>query len=88
MSPTTLCRFYSGAVGAIGNVTVLNAVDGGYVEVAPSGAGFTRAANLAFGSGQIISNAFNVGLDGNGRLDITIGDPNEDVIVDLFAIVD
>ena len=77
---------YAGAVGAIGNVTVLNAAGGGFLEIVPSGAGFTGAANLAFGPGQIISNAFNAGLS-SGNLDIIIGGANVDVIIDLFAIV-
>ncbi|HZC06058.1 MAG TPA: hypothetical protein VE338_10480, partial [Ktedonobacterales bacterium] len=73
--------------GAIGNVTVLNAAGSGFVELVPSGAGFTGAANLAFAPGQIISNAFNVGLNSTGALDIYVGSSAVDVIVDLFAIV-
>ena len=62
------------------------AAGGGYLEVVPSGTGFTDAADLALPAGQIISKAFNVGL-ASGNLDIVIGGANVDVIVDLFAIV-
>ncbi|HZC07050.1 MAG TPA: hypothetical protein VE338_15555 [Ktedonobacterales bacterium] len=72
--------------GAIGNVTVVNATGSGYIELVPGGAGFTGAANLAYGPGQTISNAFNVQLNG-GALDIIIGGASVDVIIDLFAIV-
>ncbi|HZC07051.1 MAG TPA: hypothetical protein VE338_15560 [Ktedonobacterales bacterium] len=73
--------------GAIGNVTVVNEQGSGYLELVPSGAGFTGAANLAFAPGQVISNAFNVGLSSTGALDIIIGSSATDVIIDLFAIV-
>ncbi len=75
------------AVGAIGNVTVVaGPSDSSYLEVVPSGAGFTGAANLAYGPNQIVSNAFNVGLS-SGNFDIIIGSGTVNVIVDLFAIV-
>jgi hypothetical protein len=76
----------SGALGAIGNVTVVNAVGGGYLALVPHGAGFTGTAILAYTAGQTVSNSFNVGLS-SGELDIIIGGNTTDVILDLFAVV-
>ncbi len=75
--------------GAMGNVTVVNESGGGFLELVPSGAGFTGAANLAFAPGQVISNFYTVGLNGAGALDIIIGGSSvtTDVIIDLFAVV-
>lgn len=73
--------------GAIGNVTIANPQGVGYLELVPTGAGFTGAANLAYAPGQVISNAYTVGLNLAGALDIIIGGADVDVIVDLFAVV-
>ena len=73
--------------GAIGNVTVLNASGGAFVEIVPSGAGFTGASTANIGGpGQIVANGFNVALSG-GALDIYVAGVAVDVIIDLFAIV-
>ena len=73
--------------GAIGNVTVLNASGGAFVEIVPSGAGFTGASTTNIGGpGQIVANGFNVALSG-GALDIYVAGVAVDVIIDLFAIV-
>ena len=73
--------------GAIGNVTVLNASGGAFVEIVPSGAGFTGASTANIGGpGQIVANGFNVALSG-GALDIYVAGAAVDVIIDLFAIV-
>jgi hypothetical protein len=74
------------ALGAIGNVTVVNAAGGGYLALVPHSAGFTGTAILAFSAGQTVSNSFNVGLS-SGELDIIIGSNSTDVILDLFAVV-
>lgn len=75
--------------GAIGNVTVINESGGGYIALVPSGVGFSGTANIAFAAGQVVSNAFNVGLSSGGALDIIIGGNAvaTDVIIDLFAVV-
>ena len=73
--------------GAIGNVTVLDASGGAFVEIVPSGAGFTGASTANIGGpGQIVANGFNVALSG-GALDIYVAGVAVDVIIDLFAIV-
>jgi hypothetical protein len=73
--------------GAIGNVTVLDASGGAFVEIVPSGAGFTGASTANVGGpGQIVANGFNVALSG-GALDIYVAGVAVDVIIDLFAIV-
>lgn len=77
----------SGAVGAIGNVTVVaTAAGGGYVALVPSSAGFSGTSNVNYAASQIIGNFFSVGL-GSGALDIYIGGYPTQVIIDLFAVV-
>jgi len=76
-------------VGAIGNLTVIGQTGGGnYVELVPSGAGFSSTSNLNFVAGQLVSNSYNVGLNPSGYLDIILGSGgNADVILDLYAII-
>jgi hypothetical protein len=76
----------SAAVGAMGNLTVVNPTGSGYVALVPHGAGFTGTAILAYTAGQTVSNSFNVGLS-SGELDIIIGGNTTDVILDVFAVV-
>jgi hypothetical protein len=76
----------SRALGAMGNVTVVNPAGSGYIALVPHGAGFTGTAILAYSAGQIVSNSYNVGLS-SGQLDIIIGGSTTDVILDLFAVV-
>ena len=79
----------AGCVGAIGNLTVIGRSGGGnYVELVPHGSGFSGTSNLNFVAGQLVSNFYNVGLDGNGYLDIILGSGGDaDVILDLYAVV-
>lgn len=78
----------AGSTGAIGNLTVIGATgQGNYVELVPNGAGFSGTSNLNFVAGQLVSNAFNVGL-ANGKLDIILGSGGSaDVIIDLYAVI-
>ena len=74
-------------VGAVVNLTVLNASSGNYVALVPGGAGFSGTSNLDVAPGQIVSNSANVGLSG-GVLDIIMGNGGSaDVILDLFAVI-
>ena len=59
------------------------------MALVPSGAGFSGTANLAYVSGQVVSNSYNVGLSATGALDIILGGGTSgaDVILDLFAVV-
>jgi hypothetical protein len=74
--------------GAIGNLTVIGrSGQGNYVELVPSGVGFSGTSNLNFAAGQLVSNAYNVGLNG-GKLDIILGSGGSaDVILDVFAVI-
>jgi len=76
----------AGALGAIGNVTVLSNSGGGYLSLVPSGTGFSGTSNVNFAGAEIIANSFTVGL-GGGAIDIYVGGTSIDVLVDLFAVI-
>ncbi len=74
------------ALGALGNVTVVFGSGPGYIELVPTGAGFTGASNANYNGTQIVANSFNVGLAG-GSLDIVVGGASANVLVDLFGYI-
>lgn len=78
----------AGAVGALGNLTVVQPSSPGFLAVVPSGSGFQGTSNVNYLANQIVPNFFTVNLAG-GNLDVYV-DPNSqpvDVLLDLFAVV-
>jgi hypothetical protein len=78
----------AGAVGALGNLTVVQPGSAGFLAAVPSGAGFQGTSNVNYLANQIVPNFFTVNLAG-GNLDVYV-DPNSqpvDVLLDLFAVV-
>lgn len=76
----------TGAKVIVGNATVVNAGTGaaaGYITLYPSGSTLPTASNLNYVPGQIVPNAFTVGLgDGDGAFQIYASSPT-DFIVDV-----
>ncbi len=77
----------TGLAGAIGNLTVINELGEGFIEVVPSGAGDSGVSNADYLPGSFVFNSFNVGLSISGALDIIVVGHGCDVIIDLFAVV-
>ncbi|MBL8172362.1 MAG: isopeptide-forming domain-containing fimbrial protein [Acidobacteria bacterium] len=73
----------SAARAIIGNVTVINGSgQTGYLTIYPNGIQPPLAANMIYFPGQILSNAFTVGLGADGRFDI-FAERTIDVVVDV-----
>ncbi|MFN8001987.1 MAG: LamG-like jellyroll fold domain-containing protein [Acidobacteriota bacterium] len=73
----------SAARAVIGNVTVINGSgQTGYLTIYPNGIQPPLAANMIYFPGQILSNAFTVGLGADGRFDI-FAERTIDVVVDV-----
>jgi hypothetical protein len=54
-----------------GNLTVINSnAQTGFLTLFPHGGAAPLAANIIYGPGQVLSNAFIVGLDASGEFDI------------------
>ncbi len=77
----------TGLAGAIGNLTVINELGEGFIEVVPSGAGDSGVSNADYLPASFVFNSFNVGLSISGALDIIVVGHGCDVIIDLFAVV-
>jgi len=60
------------AQAVVGNATVVNdtGASGGFVTLYPNGAALPNASNLNYSPGQIVPNAFTVGLGGDGEFNI------------------
>lgn len=78
----------AGAVGALGNLTVVVPSSAGYLAVVPSGAGFLGTSNVNYTAGVVVPNFFTVNLNGGG-LDVFVDPASQpvDVLVDLFAVI-
>jgi len=75
----------SSALVAVGNATVVNDVVGatdGYITLYPSGSGLPTASNLNYVPGQVVPNAFTVGLGGDGAFNI-FASSSTNFIVDI-----
>ncbi|MEP7341448.1 MAG: putative Ig domain-containing protein, partial [Acidobacteriota bacterium] len=71
------------AQAIVGNVTVLNGTNQtGFLTIYPAGQPLPLAANMIYTPGDIISNAFTVGLNANGEFNI-FGERTIDVVVDI-----
>ncbi|MBA3321007.1 MAG: hypothetical protein H0T45_06115, partial [Pyrinomonadaceae bacterium] len=63
----------SSALAVVGNATVVNTAAGatdGFITLYPSGATLPTVSNLNYVPGQVVPNAFTVGLGGDGALNI------------------
>ena len=72
------------AQAVVGNATVVNPSSGGsgYVTLYPSGAAQPNASNLNYRPGQVVPNAFTVGLGGDGAFQI-YAYTSVDLVVDI-----
>ena len=65
----------AGAVGVVGNVTVVQPTGGGDLRLYPAGASLPSTSSINFAAGQIIANGVIVGLDSAGRFSIRVDMP-------------
>lgn len=72
----------AGAVSIVGNATVVNPAAGGYITLYPSDASLPVVSNLNFAAGNVLSNAFTVGLGTDGAFRI-FPSTGSDFIVDI-----
>ncbi len=85
LNARTTCTGIPAAAGAvIGNGTVVNdtGVGPGYVTFYPNGADAPVASNLNYVSGQVVPNAFVVGLASDGTFN-TIASTGVDIVIDI-----
>src|SRR5579875_669477 len=62
----------SGAVGVIGNVTVVGPTSDGDLRLYPAGASLPATSSINFASGQTIANGVTIGLSSGGALAIQV----------------
>jgi hypothetical protein len=73
----------STAQAIVGNATVINSSGQvGYLTIYPNGVPVPLAANMIYFPGQILSNAFTVGLNASGEFNI-FGERQIDMVVDV-----
>ena len=65
----------NGAIGVVGNVTVVQPNGAGDLRLYPGGASLPSTSSINFASGQIIANGVIVGLDTNGQMNIKVDMP-------------
>ena len=65
----------NGAIGVVGNVTVVQPTGGGDLRLYPGGAPLPGTSSINFAKGQIIANGVIVGLDSNGQMNIKVDMP-------------
>jgi hypothetical protein len=65
----------NGAIGVVGNVTVVQPNGGGDLRLYPGGAPLPGTSSINIASGQIIANGVIVGLDTNGQMNIKVDMP-------------
>jgi hypothetical protein len=65
----------NGAIGVVGNVTVVQPTGGGDLRLYPGGAPLPGTSSINFAKGQIIANGVIVGLDTNGQMNIKVDMP-------------
>jgi hypothetical protein len=71
------------AQALVGNLTVINLnPQTGFLTLFPHGVAAPLAANIIYGPGQVLSNAFVVGLSANGEFDI-FAERTIDVVLDI-----
>lgn len=74
----------NGAIGVVGNVTVVQPTGGGDLRLYPASAPLPGTSSINFASGQIIANGVIVGLDNNGQMNIKVDMPANTAINVLF----
>ncbi len=73
----------SSALSVVGNVTSVNPVGGGYITLFPSGVARPTVANLNYGTGQVINNAFTVGLRASDGAFTIFTSTTTDLVIDV-----
>jgi hypothetical protein len=74
----------AGATALAMNVTVVNAASGGYLTVAPDGAGVPKVSNINFGAGETLPNLAIVQIPADRKIDFYLGSAGSaDLVVDL-----
>ncbi len=74
----------NGAIGVVGNVTVVQPTGGGDLRLYPASAPLPGTSSINFASGQIIANGVIVGLDTNGQMNFKVDMPADTAINVLF----
>ncbi|HEY7340642.1 MAG TPA: hypothetical protein VH591_07165 [Ktedonobacterales bacterium] len=74
----------NGAIGVVGNVTVVQPNGAGDLRLYPASAPLPGTSSINFASGQIIANGVIVGLDKSGRMNIKVDMPAGKVTHVLF----
>lgn len=80
----------AGAMGVVGNVTVVQPTGGGDLRLYPAGASLPGTSSINFAAGQIIANGVIVGLDSAGRFSIQVDMPagtSANVIFDASGFI-
>jgi hypothetical protein len=77
----------AGATGVFGNLTVTNTQGGGDLVLWPHGAAKPNASNINYGPAQTVANSANVGLSGDGKMDLFVHVSGTDVIFDVAGFV-
>ena len=65
----------NGAIGVVGNVTVVQPTGAGDLRLYPGGAPLPGTSSINFANGQIIANGVIVGLNTTGRISIKVDMP-------------
>ena len=65
----------NGAIGVVGNVTVVQPTGAGDLRLYPASAPLPGTSSINFAKGQIIANGVIVGLDSNGQMNIKVDMP-------------
>jgi hypothetical protein len=76
----------AGAVGVIGNVTVVNTTGAGFLTLYPAGSPRPNASSINFTAGQVIANGVIIRLGSTGAMDI-FASTTTDVIFDATGFI-
>jgi hypothetical protein len=76
----------AGAVGVIGNVTVVNPVGQGFLTLFPEGASRPTASTINYSAGEVIANGVTVKLSSSGQMDIFAA-TTTDVVFDATGFI-
>ena len=76
----------AGAVGIIGNITVVNPAGQGFLTLFPTGASRPTASTINYSAGQVIANGVTVKLSSSGAMDIFAA-TTTDVVFDATGFI-
>ena len=73
-----------GAIGVVGNVTVVQPTGGGDLRLYPGNAPLPGTSSINFAAGQVIANGVTVGLNTSGQISIKVDMPTNTATHVLF----